>query len=112
MGLEERPSPTHVIGQERNPIPAEPLIPSGVELLLAPVFSVQFDLQNAAVETRVSFENYWAYILNLTGGNPALASVGTNVTQRPMTGKPLFGDRIATKTGPRQPANLPVKLSI
>ena len=28
-----------------------------------------------------------AYILNLTGGNPALASVGTNVTQRPMTGK-------------------------
>ena len=46
---------------------------------------------------------YWlclgAYILNLTGGNPALASVGTNVTQRPMTGKPLFGDRIAAKTG-------------
>ena len=40
-----------------------------------------------------------AYILNLTGGNPALASVGTNVTQRPMTGKPLFGDRIAAKTG-------------
>ena len=28
-----------------------------------------------------------AYILNLTGGNPALASVGTNVTQRPMPGK-------------------------
>ena len=40
-----------------------------------------------------------AYILNLTGGNPALASVGTNVTQRPMTGKPFFGDRIAAKTG-------------
>ena len=35
----------------------------------------------------------------MTGGNPALASVGTNVTQRPMTGKPLFGDRIAAKTG-------------
>ena len=28
-----------------------------------------------------------AYILNLTGGNPALASVGTNVTQQPKTGK-------------------------
>ena len=42
---------------------------------------------------------FGAYILNLTGGNPALASVGTNVTQRPMTGKPLFGDRIAAKTG-------------
>ena len=55
---------------------------------------------------------FGAYILNLTGGNPALASVGTNVTQRPMTGKPRFGDRIATKTGPRQPANLPVKLSM
>ena len=32
-------------------------------------------------------QNKGAYILNLTGGNPALASVGTNVTQRPMTGK-------------------------
>ena len=42
---------------------------------------------------------FGAYILNMTGGNPALASVGTNVTQRPMTGKPLFGDRIAAKTG-------------
>ena len=31
--------------------------------------------------------NMGAYILNLTGGNPSLASVGTNVTQRPMTGK-------------------------
>ena len=58
--------------------------------------------------TGVSFASIWplplsvksgAYILNLTGGNPALASVGTNVTQRPMTGKPLFGDRIAAKTG-------------
>ena len=60
----------------------------------------------------LDIENKGAYILNLTGGNPALASVGTNVTQRPMTGKPRFGDRIATKTGPRQPANLPVKLSM
>ena len=32
-------------------------------------------------------EKKGAYILNLTGGNPALASVGTNVTQRPMNGK-------------------------
>ena len=39
-------------------------------------------------DTKVfAFSNYGAYILNLTGGNPALASVGTNVTQRPMTGK-------------------------
>ena len=31
-----------------------------------------------------------AYILKLTGGNSALASVGTNVTQRPMTGKTIL----------------------
>ena len=31
-----------------------------------------------------------AYILKLTGGNSALASVGTNVTQRPMTRKTIL----------------------
>ena len=56
------------------------------------------DVVRDVVKCRVAV-NFGAYILNLTGGNPALASVGTNVTQRPMTGKPLFGDRIAAKTG-------------
>ena len=41
----------------------------------------------AAAAISISPFTLGAYILNLTGGNPALASVGTNVTQRPMTGK-------------------------
>ena len=46
-----------------------------------------FNAQNQISTGLKSPEFKGAYILNLTGGNPALASVGTNVTQRPMNGK-------------------------
>ena len=49
--------------------------------------SLSLGWDNLDLEAVVRRPNLGAYILNLTGGNPALASVGTNVTQRPMTGK-------------------------
>ena len=68
---------------------------AGVELLASSAQSVPPDnapkrriADMSLLEQTFAFEAlFGAYILNLTGGNPALASVGTNVTQRPMTGK-------------------------
>ena len=43
------------------------------------------DVSHSKYQTTMDI--FGAYILNSTGGNPTLTSVGTNVTQRPMTGK-------------------------